>query len=75
LRLAVSDARTKADAAAAGAGRSIDRVLRIEEQGTHVRPPVPLAAARESLQAQDAPPISAGQLEVRAQVTLTAVLK
>lgn len=73
LRLAVADARAKADAAAAGVGRTVERVLRIEEHGVP-RPPVPLVAAREALQA-DAPPIAAGQLELRARVTLTAVLK
>jgi hypothetical protein len=31
--------------------------------------------ARESAQAADVPPISAGQIELRAQVTLTAELK
>lgn len=73
LRLAVADARAKADAAAAGAGRTVDRVLRIEEQRAAQRPPMPLLAARA--EAADAPPIAAGELELRAQVTLTAVLK
>lgn len=76
LRLATADARAKADAAAAGAGRTVDRVIRIEESGVQSRPPMPFMA-RESLQAADAsaPPISAGLMELRAQVTLTAVLK
>jgi uncharacterized protein YggE len=78
LRLAVVDARSKAEAAAAGAGRSIDRIMRIDE-GPIYGPPVPMPrmAARESFQAADAsaPPISAGETEIRAQVTLTAVLK
>ena len=79
LRLAVADARTKAEAAAAGAGRAIDRVIRIDEAPMYGGPvPMPRLAARESFQAADAsapPPISAGQTEIRAQVTLTAVLK
>lgn len=76
LRLAVADARAKADAAAAGAGHAVSRVVRIEEHGVMPRPPVPFMAAREvSLQSSDAPPISAGQMELRAQVTLTAELK
>ena len=74
LRLAVADARAKADAAAAGAGRTVDRVLRIEEQGVQSRPPIAFMA-REVAQASDATPISAGQMELRAQVTLTAILK
>lgn len=77
LRLAVADARTKADAAAAGAGRSIDRVIRIDESPMNVGPvPMPRFAMAEARQADaSAPPISAGQTEIRATVSLTAVLK
>jgi uncharacterized protein len=75
LRLAVVDARAKAEAAAEGAGRTIERVVRVEEHGVQPRPPEPFALSRESAQAADVPPISAGQIELRAQVTLTAELK
>ncbi len=77
LRMAVADARLKADAAAAGAGRSIDRILRVDEQGS-VSPPVPMPYLRQAAQnvaADAAPPIAAGQLEIRARVSVTAVLK
>ena len=75
LRLAVADARARAEAMAEGAGRTIERVLRIEEQGTS-SPPMPvMAMAREVAAQSDAPVISAGQVEIRTQVTLTAVLK
>ena len=77
LRLAVSDARSKAEAAAAGAGRAIDRIVRIDEQGGG-GPPVPmpyLRAAAQTAAADAAPPIAAGQLEIRARVSLTAALK
>ena len=77
LRLAVVDARAKADAAAAGAGRSVDRILRVEEQGVEV-PPMPVRMMRQAAQAQVGgaePPISAGQMEIRARATVTAVLK
>jgi len=77
LRLAVLDARAKADAAAAGAGRNIDRILRVEEQGVDV-PPMPMRMMRQSVQANVAdatPPISAGQLEIRARAVVTVVLK
>ena len=77
LRLAVAEARLKADAAAAGAGRSIDRVLRVDEMNG-VAPPVPVRMMREAAQAvaaDAAPPISAGQMEIRARVSVTAVLK
>lgn len=75
LRLAVADARAKADAAATAAGGAVARVVRIEEHGVMSRPPVPMLAAREALQSSDAPPIAAGQMEFRAQVTLTVELK
>ena len=76
LRLAVSDARARAEAAAAGAGRSLERILRIEERGvTMPGPPVPLASIRELAATAEIPPISTGQIEVRAEVTLTAELK
>ena len=77
LRLAVLDARAKADAAAAGAGRNIDRILRVEEQGVEV-PPMPMRMMRQSAQANVAdatPPISAGQMEIRARAVVTVVLK
>ena len=75
LRLAVEDARGRAEAVAAGAGRSIDRVLRIDAVNAGGGP-IPLqkiALAREA--ASDAPPMATGQLEIRAQVTLTSILK
>ena len=60
LRLAVEDARGRAEAVAAGAGRSIDRVLRIDAVNSGGGP-IPLqriAFAREA--ASDAPPIATG---------------
>jgi uncharacterized protein YggE len=77
LRMAVTDARAKAESAAAGAGRTIDRIARVEEQGT-VSPPTPVRMMREAAQgvaADQAPPIATGQMEIRARVTVTAVLK
>jgi uncharacterized protein len=77
LRLAVLDARAKADAAAAGAGRSVATIMRVEEQGVEV-PPMPVRMMRQAAQANAvdvAPPISAGQMEIRARATVTAVLK
>jgi len=76
LRLAVTDARARAVAAAAGAGASVDRILRIDEQGVSSPPPVPFL--REALQAgadQSAPPIAAGEIEIRAHVTVTTLLR
>jgi len=72
----VADARTKAEAAASGANARLGRIIRVEEQGVVSRPPMPYMAVREaSAQAADAPVISAGQLELRANVTLTAELQ
>lgn len=76
LRLAVGDARRRADAAASGAGVTIDRVIRIEEQremGEGPRPGPMLAMRAES--AQLAVPLEAGEIEVRAHVTLTAAIR
>jgi uncharacterized protein YggE len=77
LRLATADARARAEAAASGASRTLDRVVRIEAQNVSGPPIVMarMAMAKEALQADAPPPISVGQMEIRAQVTLTASLK
>ena len=76
LRMAVEDARARADAAAAGAGRAIDRILKIED--LRDGPAVPMQrmyamAAAERVTA--APPIEPGVIDIRARVTVTAALK
>jgi uncharacterized protein len=63
LRLAVADAR------------AVDRILRVEEQGTTNAPPVPIQMRMAQANAEAAPPISLGQNEIRARVTVTAALK
>ena len=78
LRLAVADARAKADAAAAGAGRTVERVIRVEENSIDGGPtPRPILMRQEAQAgiAAAVPPISTGQTEIRARVTLTAVIK
>jgi uncharacterized protein YggE len=78
LRLAVADARAKADAAAAGAGRTVERVLRVEEnsiEGGPIPRPIMMRQEVQAGIAAAAPPISTGQTEIRARVTLTAVIK
>jgi uncharacterized protein YggE len=75
LRLAVEEARGRAEAAASAAGRAIDRVLRIDVQPGDGGP-IPMQKvtfAREA--ASSAPPIATGQIEVRALVTVTSSLK
>ncbi len=76
IRLAVSNARGKAEAAAAGAGRTIDRVLRIAALGASgpVRMPMALLRAAPGA-APDTPPIAAGQIEIRAGATVVFSLK
>lgn len=77
LKLAVENARGKAEAAASGAGRSLDRIIRVAEEGTSVQPPRPLMAMMARADVAGAPetPISAGEIEIRARVTLTATVK
>jgi hypothetical protein len=76
LRLAVADARAKAEAAAAGAGRSIERIIRIEEGEIEGRPvPTQRFSVAEAVTVGAPPPIETGQTEIRARVTLTAVIK
>jgi uncharacterized protein YggE len=77
LRLAVEDARQRAEAAAGGAGMKVERIIRIEEQRVVVTPPRPamMAMRAETGQAAGAPPVEAGELELRGAVTLTATIK
>jgi uncharacterized protein YggE len=76
LKRAVADARGRAEAAASGAGVSIDRVLRIEEQRGFAQEPRPLMMKRESMVADAAEtPITPGELDVRALVTMTTAIR
>jgi uncharacterized protein YggE len=73
LQLAVANAMGRAEALAAGAKRTLDRVVRIEESFTS-RGEAPMLAMR--MKAEDAStPVAAGELEIRAQVRVTAALK
>lgn len=76
LRLAVRDARQRADAAASGAGVMIDRIIRIEEQrdvDDIVRPMGMAMMKAES--PQSAVPLEGGEIEVRSRVTLTVAIR
>jgi len=77
LKRAVADGRARADAAAAGAGVTVASVLRIEEQRIFSPPQAMPMLMKASAMADSAPEtaISAGQIELRAQVTLTVSLK
>jgi uncharacterized protein YggE len=77
LRLAVADARARANAAASGAGLHVDRVIRIEEQRAIIPEPRPMPLVRTMAMQADAPvtPITPGELEVRATVTMTSAVR
>jgi len=75
LRLAVVDARSRAEAAAAGAGRTVDRILKIEDARDAGISPMPRTIM--TMKAADAAPtpVEPGLVEIRARVTLTASMK
>lgn len=75
LQAATADAWARARAAAAGVDRMLARVVRIEEAGVPTTIPRAVMAMRAPAQAESPPPILAGDLEIRATVTLTAELR
>jgi uncharacterized protein YggE len=72
LRLAVADARGRAEAVAAGAGRTVDRILKIEDSQRDGGTPRPMLMRVEAGQSTSVEP---GFIEIRAHVTLTASMK
>jgi len=72
LRLAVEDAMQQAEAMAAGAGRSVGAVVRIEQQG-RMAPPGPFMAMREAAVTET--PINPGRMEIQATVVLTVAIE
>lgn len=75
LRLAVEDARKRAEAAASGAGMRVERIVRLEEHRIGDTPPRPVMMAMRAREDAAQPPIEAGELEIRAGVTLTAEIR
>jgi uncharacterized protein YggE len=77
LTRAVADATARATAAASGAGKTVDRVIRIDEtlQGPIMRPQAEFRMAAEAAGAPPATPVAEGEIEIRSVVTLTAVIK
>jgi uncharacterized protein YggE len=78
LRLAVRDARGRADAMASGAGVQIGGVQRIDEQRDQPPMPRPYAMSMQMGAAREAAapvPVEAGEIEIRAHVTLTVWIK
>lgn len=76
LTRAVTDARARADAMAAGAGTSVIGIVRIDETGGAEPVPGPVMMRMSAQMAGDAaPPVAPGETVIRASVTLTAQLK
>lgn len=74
LQSAVRNAMAKSQAVATGAGRAIDRVLKIEELpgGGEPRPMRQYAMAART---EASTPVAAGEIEIRAQVRMTVAIK
>ena len=75
LQQAVADARARAEAAAKGAGATIDRVVRIEEEGIQIEPPRPMMRMAMQATAVEATPVEPSTIEIRAAVTLTVSIR
>jgi uncharacterized protein YggE len=76
LQRAVADGMEKSQAIAAGAKRTVDRIIRIEEQFMGGGGPQPLAERAMMRMAADAStPVEAGEIEIRAQVRLTVAIR
>ncbi len=78
LKQAVQVARARADALAAGAGSSVVRIAHVTEQWGGSQAPIRVggnlgAMAESSIVSP--PPVAVGEVEVRALVVLTAVIK
>jgi uncharacterized protein len=74
LMHAVQDARARADSLAAGAGRTVDRVIRIDDSRQPRIVPQPMTMRAQA--ADSAPtPVEPGLIEIHAQVTLTVSIK
>jgi hypothetical protein len=76
LQRAVTNGLAKAQSMAAAAKRTVDRVLRIEEQLVGGGGPQPMFERAMMAKAADTPtPVAAGEIEIRAQVRITATLR
>ena len=75
LKIAVGVARARADALAAGAGRTVDRILRITEERAARVDASALGPVDVVLVDNIAVQVAAGEIEIRMRVLLTATLK
>jgi uncharacterized protein len=76
LQRAVADARSQANTAAQAAGMKVERIIRIEVgRDAAVPPPRPMMMRAEMAMTSAEPPIAPGELEIKATVTMTAVIR
>jgi hypothetical protein len=76
LKLAVEDALARARALATGAGATLGSIVRIEEQLGGMPPPMPYMTMRaDAAQAAPETPVSPGEVEILAQVTVTVAIR
>jgi uncharacterized protein YggE len=75
LRQAVENAMSRAQAIASGARRSLGPIVRIEEQTTSSDIPFPRPQMMTAARAERETPITPGEIEVRAVVTLTIAIR
>lgn len=77
LKRAAADARSRAEATAAGVGAAIGRIMRIEQPSSRVFPAEasPMMMREAAQDSGPSTPVVAGEIEVRASVVLTATLK
>jgi uncharacterized protein len=72
LRAAVEDAMSRAQAIAAGAKRSLGQIVRVDESSTSsMPPPMPMMRMAAAPAADASTPITPGEIEVQARVTVT----
>lgn len=79
LTTAVGVARARAEALAAGVGRSVDRIVRIAEERVAFGGGGPDSLVRaqiaESVAVGGSVPVASGEIEIRMRVVLTAAIK
>lgn len=75
LQRAVTNGLAKAETMASAAKRTIDRVLRIEEQFVGGGGPQPMMERAMMARADASTPVAAGEIEIRAQVRVTVAVK
>ena len=75
LRQAVADARARAEAAAAGGGATIDRIVRIEEDGQFEPPRPMMRMAAQAVERAVVTPVEPATIEIQARVTMTVSIR